>query len=233
MSTPMNRRVALGALASGPALAILPAAAIASSLPTDADAELLELLAEWREADARATAANKRVWEVDELTDIDPPDVLIKTAEDAELFVTDDEIGEHYRRPKSFTAIEGMISIVMGNFFTHAPIVAMIKRFEEINAAHRAHEAAVQAAREAAGYPELVRLQDEARAQERSLCHEVAVMPARTVRGLLAKLSAVADIFGHEDLELDTVFKDGENVSLEDAALTVLRDCARMGAQPC
>jgi hypothetical protein len=58
-------------------------------------------------------------------------------------------------------------------------------------------------------------------------------MPARTVRGLLAKLSAVADIFSHEDLELDTVFEDGENISLERAALTVLRDCARMGAQPC
>jgi len=159
-----TRRAALALFGAAPALAILPAAAIASSLPTDADAELFELLAEWREADARAAAADRRVWEADDGTDIARPDVLIKTAEDAELFVTDEEIGEHYRRPKSFAAIEGTISIVMGHFFTHAPIVAMIKRFEEINAAHRAHEAAVQAAREAAGYPELVRLQDFSRA---------------------------------------------------------------------
>ena len=228
-----TRRAALALFGAAPALAILPAAAIASSLPTDADAELFGFLAEWREADARAAAADRRVWEADDGTDIARPDVLIKTAEDAELFVTDEEIGEHYRRPKSFAAIEGTISIVMGHFFTHAPIVAMIKRFEEIHGARCAHQAAVEAAREAAGYPEFVRLQEEARAEERSLCHEVAVMPARTVRGLLAKLSAVADIFGHEDLELDTVFEDGENVSLEDAALTVLRDCARMGAQPC
>ena len=228
-----TRRAALALFGAAPALAILPAAAIASSLPTDADAELFELLAEWREADARANAADKRVWDVDGAIEIPRPDVLIKTAEDAELFVTDEKIGEHYRRPKSFAAIEGTISIVMGHFFTHAPIVAMIKRFEEIHGARCAHQAAVEAAREAAGYPELVRLQEEGRAEERSLCHEVAVMPARTVRGLLAKLSAVADIFGHEDLELDTVFEDGENISLEDAALTVLRDCARMGAQPC
>jgi hypothetical protein len=234
MSESLNRRAALGALAGVPALAILPASAIAShALPTGADAELFELLAEWREADARANAADKRVWEADDGADIARPDVVIKTAEDAELFVTDEEIGEHYRRPKSFAAIEGTISIVMGHFFTPAPIVAMIKRFEEIHAAHCAHQAAVDAAREAAGYPELVRLQEEARAEERSLCHEVAVTPARTVRGLLAKLSAVADIFGHEDLELDTAFKDGENVSLEDAALTILRDCARMEAQSC
>jgi hypothetical protein len=116
------------------------------------------------------------------------------------------------------------------NSISTNPFVETIKRFEEIQAAHFEHEAAVHAAKEAAGWYELDRQQKEARGEERWLCRKVAVMPARTVPGLLAKLSAVADAFGHEDLELDTTFADGENVTLEHAALTVLRDCARMGA---
>jgi hypothetical protein len=111
-----SRRAALGALASVPALAILPAAAMASALTTDADAELFELLAEWRAAALASAAADSRVWDADDGADIARPDALIKTAEDAELFVTDEEIGEHYRRPKSFAAIEGTISIRHGAF---------------------------------------------------------------------------------------------------------------------
>ena len=34
-----------------------------------------------------------------------------------------------------------------------------------------------------------------------------------------SRAAAVADIFGPEDLELDIVFRDGENVSLEAAGL--------------
>jgi hypothetical protein len=179
-----TRRAALGTLASLPALVILPAAAMASSIPTDADAELFALIAQWRGAEAQANAADRRKWDVYDAIEIPHPDVLIKTAEDADLFTTDEEIGEHYRRPKSFAAIEGMISIVMGHFFTHAPIVAMIEHFEEIHAAHRAYKAAEKAASEAAGLPELERLQEKARAEERRLCHDVAFMQARTVPGL-------------------------------------------------
>jgi hypothetical protein len=158
MSDAQTRRAALGALASVPALAVLPAAGSAFALaatasPVDPDAALFELIARWREADARACALNEQIWALADATDVKEPDALIKTAEDADLFTTDEEIGEHYCRPKSFAAIEGMISIVMGNFLTHAPIVAMIKRFEEIHAAHRAYKAAEKAAREAAGLP--------------------------------------------------------------------------------
>jgi hypothetical protein len=94
--------------------------------------------------------------------------------------------------------------------------------------------AAEHAAKEAVGYFELKRQQEEARTEERRLCREVAVMQARTVPGLLAKLSAVADMYVHDDLEKDTESMSGKNVSLEGAALFVLRDCARMiGEQPC
>ena len=230
MSDAQTRRAALALFAVAPALAVFPAVAAAS----DADAELFELIARWREADAQANAAARRVWDVYDAIEIPQPDVLIKTAEDADVFTTDEKIGEHYCRPKSLAAIEGMISIVMGNFLTHAPIVAMIKRFEEIHAAHRAYKAAEKAAREAAGLPELERLQEKVQAEERRLCHDIAFMQARTVPGLLAKMSAVADIYGHRDLEGDTEQHAGKSVSLEDAAIFVLRDCARITAvRPC
>jgi hypothetical protein len=69
-------------------------------------------------------------------------------------------------------------------------------------------------------------------AEERRLCREVAVMQARTVPGLLAKLSAVADIYAYDDLEKDTEYMSGRNVSMEEAAIFVLRDCARMMGEP-
>ena len=58
-------------------------------------------------------------------------------------------------------------------------------------------------------------------------------MQARTVPGLLAKLSAVADLYIHEELEADT--RRSKNVSLKDAAIFVLRDCARIitAVRPC
>ena len=52
----------------------------------------------------------------------------------------------------------------------------MIERFQEIQAAHLEHEAAVERAKEAVGYFELERQADEARTEERRLCREVAVM---------------------------------------------------------
>jgi hypothetical protein len=225
-----TRRAALALFGAAPALAVFPAVAAAS----DADAELFELIARWRELDARACALNEQIWALEDATEVKEPDALIKTVEDADLFTTDEEIGEHYCRLKSFAAIEGMISIVMGNFLTHAPIVAMIKRFEEIHAAHRAYKAAEKAAREAAGLPELERLQEKVQAEESRLCYDIAFMQARTVPGLLAKMSAVADIYGHRDLEGDTEQHAGKSVSLEDAAIFVLRDCARITAvRPC
>jgi hypothetical protein len=54
-----------------------------------------------------------------------------------------------------------------------------------------------------------------------------------TVPGLLAKLAVVADIYVHDDLEADTEYLADKNVSLEGAALFVLRDCARMSAVGC
>jgi hypothetical protein len=236
MFEPFSRRAALGALANVPALAILPAAAIASSaLSSDADARLFELIAQWREADARADAADERLWALDEKIDVPIPDVMIRTEEDGQLFRlgimnknTATQIGEHYR----FPAIQEMgatIEILVGNFLIkHKPIVAMIERFQEIQAAHLEHEAAVHAEKEAVGYFELEGQQEEACAAERRLRREVAVMQARTVHGLLAKLSAIADIYIHDDLEKDTEQLAGKNVSLEGAVLFVLRDCARM-----
>src|SRR5580704_4946858 len=83
-----TRRAALALFGAAPALAIFPAVAAAS----DADAELLVLIAHWREADARANAADQRVWDSD--VDVPVPDVMIKTAEDATLFQTDEDVGD-------------------------------------------------------------------------------------------------------------------------------------------
>jgi hypothetical protein len=234
-----TRRAALAIFGSAPALAVFPAVAAAS----DADANLFELIGQWREAGARADAADQRLWDLDDAVTVPFPDVLIRTEEDSQLFRpgimnrnTATEIGERYR----FPAIQEMgatIEILVGNFLIkHKPIVAMIERFQEIQAAHLEHEAAEHAAKEAVGYFELERQQEEARTEERRLCREVAVMQARTVPGLLAKLSAVADMYVHEDLEKDIEYMAGagKNVSVDDAMFFVLRDCARMiGEQPC
>ena len=120
------------------------------------------------------------------------------------------------------------VQVFVGRFLTLYPLDAMLARFQEIDAAHSEYEAAIQRAKEAVGYFELERQQEEACAEERRLCREVAVMLAWTVLGPLARLSTAAAICVHEDLDADTDFKDGENVSLESAALTVMRDCARV-----
>ena len=127
------------------------------------------------------------------------------------------------------------VQVFVGRFLKLYPLEAMLEQFQEIDAAHGAYVSAVRRAKEAVGYFEFERQQDEARAAERRLCREVAVMQARTVPGLLAKLSAVADLYIHEELEADTRYMVDKNVSLEDAAIFVLRDCARIitAVRPC
>ena len=44
----------------------------------------------------------------------------------------------------------------------------------------------------------------------------------------VGKLAGVADCFWLEDLEEETIFEDGEMVTFDKAALTVLRDCLRL-----
>jgi hypothetical protein len=66
-------------------------------------------------------------------------------------------------------------------------------------------------------------------AEDNRLRRELALTPALTVRGLIAKLSVVADSFGLESLEDRTTVEDGETVTLDQAAVSVLRDGARMG----
>ena len=233
-----TRRAALAALASVPALVMLPAVAAeettchlqAVSMADDIDAPLLAMLAQWREAYARAGAIDDRVSEADEAAKaVALPDVLIRTEEDRYL-VAAEKVGEYYRTDKSFALMEHTTMMVMGGGFTHAPIAAMITRFEEILAAHRSYVAAVEAVREAVGYPELERLQHEARTEEERLRRDVAVMPARTVQGALAKLAAVANAYGLEDLEEEMADIGDDDIGLAYVALSVARDCARMGA---
>jgi hypothetical protein len=166
-----TRRAALALFGAAPALAIFPAVAAAS----DADAELLVLIAHWREADARANAADQRVWDSD--VDVPVPDVMIKTAEDATLFQTDEDVGDHYFRPASLDKMKLTLQAFVGHFINFYPLETMLARFQEIDAAHTAYQSAVRRAKEAVGYFELERQQDEARAAERRLCREVAVMP--------------------------------------------------------
>src|ERR1700722_12579896 len=79
-----TRRAALALFGAAPALALLPAAA-----GSHAHAEVFELIARWRELDARACALNEQIWALEDATEVKEPDALIKTAEDADLFTTD------------------------------------------------------------------------------------------------------------------------------------------------
>jgi hypothetical protein len=119
-----SRRAALGALASVPALAILPGAAMASSaLPADAaDAELFELLTEWREAKAQADAADQRPWALDDIVNIPVPDVLIKTQEDHDNFKTKELVGYPYRQPETIALMGWTVIYLVGQFYKHQPI---------------------------------------------------------------------------------------------------------------
>ena len=63
-----TRRAALALFGAAPALAVFPAVAA-----SDADAELLGLITQWREADARANAADQRVWALDEAIAVPVP----------------------------------------------------------------------------------------------------------------------------------------------------------------
>jgi hypothetical protein len=124
-----------------------------------------------------------------------------------------------------FMAVTNQLSRVERSL---AEIEPMVGRFNEIQSAHEAYEFEVKGAKEAAGYFELERSVDEALAEDNRLRRELALTPALTVRGLIAKLSVVADSFGLESLEDRTTVEDGETVTLDQAALSVPRDGARM-----
>jgi hypothetical protein len=224
-----TRRAALALIAGAPALAVFPTVVSAST----ADAGLFELITQWREANDRSRAACRRISAaLDEAVAVPVPDVLIKTKIDHDWFETEEPVGDHYFRTDSILKMKRTVQVFVGHFVDLYPLDAMLERFQEIDAAHSAYRAAYHRSREAVGYFELERQEQEAGAEERRLGREVAIMQARTVHGLLAKLSAVADIYGHDDLEQDTKYMaaNPRGISLEEAAILVLRDCARMSA---
>ena len=85
------------------------------------------------------------------IDDIPFPDVLIKTEDDHKTFMTKERVGERYRKPETFALMGWAVTFTIGRFYKHLPIAEMIKRFEEVQSAHIEHEAAVHAAKEAAG----------------------------------------------------------------------------------
>ena len=63
--------------------------------------------------------------------------------------------------------------------------------------------------------------------------YEVAVTPARTIDGLMAKLAALADAYGLEGIEDEAAFLNSDSVYHEGIAISIVRDFARMGARSC
>ncbi len=113
--------------------------------------------------------------------------------------------------------------------FPYAAHMARAERYKEIVAAHRQYGAAVEAARKACGLRGLEKQSDEAAALSADLRRRVATTPARTIKGLLAKIAATASVLGTESLDESVVcFEEGDPVDVEGVTLSILRDWARM-----
>ena len=125
--------------------------------------------------------------------------------------------------------MEGIVALAAGRLgIIGDQLSAMLDRALEVKAAFAAHQAAVKAAEDAVGMADIDREWHKADAEECRLRRAVAETPARTIPGLLAKLAAVAEAFGLEDLEDNTTFADDRDVGLDDVVMTVARDCARL-----
>jgi hypothetical protein len=232
MSESPSRRAALGAIASALPVLALAGAALSPS-PADAagddDAALFALLAQWRAAGKAAKAADDRWADLAKSEQPPPPpQALIVRPEDAGLFLSDEPIGKPYKSPETFMIVSHVLNVVRERHSRTPRHLLAFPRCEEIQAARLEWDAAIKAAREEAGYFELERQSKEARDAESDLRCRVAIAPARTVKGVIAKLAAVAEAFGPEHLEEEAGFEGCEEVTFDDVGLSVIRDWARL-----
>ncbi len=230
MSNSPSRRAALGAIASALPVLALAGAALSPS-PADAagddDAALFALLAQWRAAGKAADAAENRFADLEASEDIPPPAAMIRRPGDEFLFEAPEAVGEVYA-PKSLVIVGWVIACVRKHNWLDPVNMVAFPRCEEIQAARQEWNAAIKAAREASGFFELERQSKEARDAESDLRCRVAIAPARTVKGVIAKLAAVAEAFGPEHLEEEAGFEGCEEVTFDDVGLSVIRDWARL-----
>lgn len=227
-----SRRAPLGVMASAVPVLALGAGAALSPSPASAateDAPLFALLAQWRAADNAADAVLDRWGDLAELEHLPPPpEALIVRPDDAGLFLSDEPVGQPYKSSETFVVVDNVINVVRKRHSRTPFHLLAFPSCEEIRAASDEWDEAIEAAREASGYFELERQSDAARAKEVELRRRVAVELARTVQGVIAKLAAVAEAFGLENLEDNTAFEGGREVTFNDVAQSVLRDWARL-----
>jgi hypothetical protein len=216
-----SRRAALGVLAGIPALAI-PAGAIAASTPvtlagaaTALDAELLDLIAAAREAEARFEAATKDLEEAENRTEEVPePQALIATEKDAELFWNwKAEVGSPFR----FSEINLMkeqqpqrISVMLARA-SHEKLLgektaglirlfaAREARMDEVIAAYDRWHEERKLAGERSGERAVTEWQEQLCDEMCEARERVGSTRARTLAGMLAKLALIAPEFEDED----------------------------------
>jgi hypothetical protein len=230
MTSP-TRRGALGAvLAAGTAAATalpasalaLPAAAIAGSTPamagvaTALDAELFELIAAAREAEARFEAATVALEEAEHRTEEVPaPQALIVTEKDVELFWNwKAEVGFSFR----FSEINWMkqqlqpqrISVMLARAPGEKPLgeetVGLISMFaarearmDEVIAAYDQWQEERKLAKERSGERAVTEWQEQLCAEMSEARRLVGSTRARTLTGMLAKLALIAPEFEEGD----------------------------------
>ena len=227
-----TRRAALGAIASALPVLALGAGAALSPSPVDAavddsDAPLFALLAQWRAAGKAADAADDRLENLVASEHVPAPAAMIRRPGDEFLFEAPEAVGEVYT-PRSLMIVGWVIDCVRKHNQLDPLDMVAFPRCQEIQAAHLEWNAAIKAAREASGFFDLKRQSDEARDAESDLRCRVAIEPARTVKGVIAKLAAVAEAFGLEHLEEEAGFEGCEEVTFDDVGLSVIRDWARL-----
>jgi len=212
----IDRRAALGSLAAGALLAV-PRLAKAGEHP---DAELFALVRKAKELEVQYEAAERAVDAAYErFVEPSPPEALIGREGDAELLtrtkrqgfvsgrvLSSDEIEAAKASRKTWTQLTTLVDW-RGTDQALDDWLALIQRAVDIEAAAGQHDRAVEAAKIAIGLPEAEAALERITNEQVSTWRSLALMPARTRDGVLAKLEVIAPILG-EDFDRDACERD-------------------------
>lgn len=210
-----SRRVALGALASVPVLAILPAAAHAAPPEADGpDAALFALIAAARDLDARGREAYDAALEAARRTEKAPaPEALIVTEEDTRLWklnvgalFDEDHLDSMRQRLRKFSSILAdapyVATLDEKDRATLELLAAREAREDQLVAAHDQWNEARRLARDRSGETAAEELQERLYNERCDACDRIALKRALTLNGMLAKLAFIAPDFDAQE-ELD------------------------------
>jgi hypothetical protein len=226
-----TRRAVLGALAAAPALA-LPAAAMAGSADSQ-DAELFRLIDAARAATARYDAASEALEQAyDRTEEVPPPQALIATEYDAQLFDGLLEVGKpalsyvdfaKRKRELRLKAVDAVVarvsSLVVSGPAAHDDRMAAARQCKaEIDARESKFIAAADQWREMrrlaedrSGKTAAEELSDRLFTEKYDACQAVALTRARTLAGMLAKLAFIAGDF-HDDEKIPADWGTSEHI---------------------